>query len=68
MLDIASLNYAELKAAREQINDRLRQLEHAAVATLQHRPLQFGFRLIKAAFGFKYEPAAQATEPENKAA
>ncbi len=66
-MEIANLTYLELQVAREKINDRLRELEQAAVATLQHRPLQFGFRLIKAAFSFKVEPAVE-TETESKAA
>ena len=52
-MDFTALSYVELKQARERINDRLRELEQAALATLQHRPLQHGWRLFKAAFGMR---------------
>lgn len=57
-MEIASLNYDELKQAREQINDRLRELERDAVKTLEQQAIRFGFQLIKNGLGLK--PRAQA--------
>ncbi len=63
MLDIEDLNYAELKVARDQLAEREREMERAALYTLQHRPLRHAGRLVLAALGFKItEPTEHLDE------
>jgi len=67
-LDIATLDYDALKAAREQINDRLRELERDAVKTLEQQAIRFGFQLIKNGLGLKPRPPKPSyVNPDNPA-
>ncbi len=49
MLNIQTADYEELKAAREEITTRIRDLEQRAVQELEQRARQFGFALTKGA-------------------
>ena len=47
MLDIQTADYEELKSARQQINQRIQELERSALQELEQRAAQFGFTLLK---------------------
>jgi hypothetical protein len=63
VIDIENLDHAGLQEHRLSVEARLRQLERDALLTLQHRPLTFGWRLIKAALGIKIQ-SASVTQPD----
>ena len=64
-LDFTGLTYEQLKAARETINTKLKELEREALSTLEHQAIQFGFRLIKNGLGLKTRPKALYRNPDN---
>ena len=47
-MDINTATYDQLKTARDDIIQRIRDMERAAVAELEQRAAQFGFSLSKA--------------------
>ena len=47
MSQFADLNYTELRAARDEINGRIKELERAAIVQLEQQAHQFGFQLVK---------------------
>ena len=48
MLDIQNASYEELKAARDEITVRIREVEKQSIEDLQARAAQFGLELIAA--------------------
>jgi intein-encoded DNA endonuclease-like protein len=68
MLDIEDLEYRELKDGQRQLAEREREMETAALYTLQHHALRHAARLFFAAVGFSIpEPHVEpdeATEEE----
>ena len=52
MLDIEDLDYHELKDGLRQLAEREREMERAALHTLQHHAFRHSLRLFCAAIGF----------------
>jgi hypothetical protein len=58
VLNIQEANYDQLKTAREEINQRIRDMERAAIAELEQRAAQFGFSLSKNGYQPAQKPKA----------
>ncbi len=52
-MDIQKASYQELKDHREEVNARMKELEHDAIETLQNQAASFGFTLLKHGLGLK---------------
>jgi hypothetical protein len=59
-MDINTLDYASLHGTQKRIAERQVELEEAALAVLQSRPLFFGWRLVKTGLGLS-RPVANLT-------
>ena len=46
MFDIQTANYDQLKAAQDEIGNRIRVLERAAIEEIEQRARQYGFALV----------------------
>jgi hypothetical protein len=53
VLDIEDMQYTDLKDARNQLAEREKEMETAALYTLQHHAIRHSIRLFFAAIGFK---------------
>jgi DNA-binding protein H-NS len=65
-VDIATLDYKELRDHRETVNIRLKELEQEALERLQGQARLFGMQLIKHAIGVKsIKPLPKYVNPDN---
>ena len=51
-MEIQTASFEELRAARDEINARLRELEKLAIEELEAKAKQFGFQLVKPNAGY----------------
>jgi len=64
-LDLSGFDYEGLKAVREDINAKLKEMEREAISTLEHQALKFGFQLAKIGLGLKGRSKLKFVNPDD---